>query len=146
MFVGRGRGGYHRDHGQGGAGETDARQLSAKEVETLANRLAALSEQDTMWDLIGDGMGLALSGGSLLICNWIYGLWKVGGGEGGGGHAYRASVDRFIQTLESLAELGVRLPSWGRDFVKRIYREGNSEADRLTHEARTGNVCVWRAH
>eukprot|EP00959_Pyramimonas_sp_CCMP1952_P420508 8808309-Pyramimonas_sp.AAC.1 len=84
----------------------DARPLSAKEVEKLAKRLAALIEQDTMWDLIGDGMGLELSGDPLLICNWINGLWKVGGGKGGGGRAYRARVDRIIQTLESLAELG----------------------------------------
>ena len=152
-FVVRGGGGARRERMKEDGEEMMARPLSAKESLKLAYRLAVLYEQETDWDLLNDGIGLEMAGDSLLICNWTNGLWKIDGGVGGGAYTYRARIDKIVQTFEDLAEFGIRPPSWGRDFVKHIFREGNGEADRLTHEAREGNVFrnlypehIWRAH
>ena len=102
--------------------------------------MAANNENEPTWDLSDDGIGLELTGDSLLICNWINGLWKIEGGEGGDGASYRRRVANIISLLEGLEEEGVRPPSWGHDFIRHIYRESNTVADELTHLAREGQI------
>ena len=133
------RGVHTQEEYEEGVEEAMARPVSEAQAEKLSKRLAALNERASVWDTCEPGIGLEMCGDSLLVCNWLAGVWKVGGGDRGEGLRYQVRVDRFISRLESLAQHGLRPSSLGRDFTRHVYREGNEWADRLTHLARDGH-------
>jgi len=92
----------------------------------MAKRLATLSERATVWDICGDGLGCELVGDSLLVCNWVSGVWSTGRGRHGDGVHYQKRVAALQDRLAHLSILGLRPSSLGADFVKREFREGNA--------------------
>ena len=137
--------------GGGGREREDSKRSCMEEVEALAfgctekaqRRLAAINDRATVWAEGEDGIGLEMIGDSLLVCNWADGVWRVGFGQNGNGFRYQSRVDALISCLDHLSSQGVRTSSWGADFVKHEYREGNERADRLTHRAREGDCFRW---
>ena len=143
IIRGEGGGGQGRDEYKDGCDHILGAELSGPAAEKMAMRLATICERETVWDLCDPGVGLELCGDSLLVCNWTSGVWKVGGGSNGEGFRYQDRVDRVVTKLDDLSKLGVRPSSWGRDFTKHEYREGNARADALTHRAREGDCFYW---
>ena len=90
--------------------------------------------RSTCWDFEGIGFPVEISGDSLLIINWLCGIWQVGD------HTYQKRVNKVINIMDGMSSMyNVRAASQGRDLFKHEFREFNGRADRLTHLAREGH-------
>ena len=104
-------------------------------LERLSKRIALHNMKSTKWDLVSGGVPLEVVGDSLLIVNWLCGRWRVEGKH------YADRVARAINTLDGLCSFfGARPAAAGYDIFKHDFREWNTKADILTHQAREGHI------
>ncbi len=81
---------------------------------------------------------MQIAGDSMLIVNWLNGCWKVYSKQ------YRERVAKLQDELEKLpAAKKVTAANLGENFAMHVYREGNVDADVLTHVARYSGFYSW---
>ena len=123
---------FNDDEEEGG--DQKRRKKNEEEItERLSRRIALHAMRSTCWDFEGFGFPVEISGDSLLIINWLCGVWQVGD------HTYQKRVNKVINTMDGMSSMyNVRAACQGRDVFKHEFREFNERADRLTHMAREG--------
>jgi len=102
-------------------------------LERLSKRIALHNMRETRWDITTRGIPLELVGDSLLIVGWLSGRFRAEGKH------YADRVAGAINTLDGMCSFfDVRHPAAGADLIRHGYREWNTKADILTHQAREG--------
>ena len=113
--------------------EAGDRELTEKQKEKLAKRMAFINENEVLWDEESPGIGLDIQGDSKLIVSWVNGRWRCTNRK------YQKRVDQIVSTLCRLGDcMNIRPSSLGSNLVRHQYREANCRADSLTHLAREG--------
>eukprot|EP00959_Pyramimonas_sp_CCMP1952_P064810 1353352-Pyramimonas_sp.AAC.1 len=73
-----------------------------------SKRIALHNMRCTQWGLETNGMPLDIQGGSLLVINWLCGIWKVLA------QVYQKRVDTLINKLDEMQDTySVRTPEAG---------------------------------
>eukprot|EP00959_Pyramimonas_sp_CCMP1952_P468203 9492822-Pyramimonas_sp.AAC.1 len=101
-----------------------------KELDRQAIILAALFSFETRWGTNSDWLCMELRGDSQCVTRWLTDRYKCLN------EVYTRTIASMQNQLYSLCKRHKLLsPEAGRDIWKRVYREGNEEADHETHLA-----------
>ena len=119
-------------------GRVEGRQQPPKsEEERLQDeekKRKVMMEQESTWDLTDNHATRAsFAGDSMLIVNWINGVWSVNQ------ESYRNRIARIHNDLEEAYRDGLKPAGRGADYTRHVFREFNEKADHLTRIARQGN-------
>eukprot|EP00959_Pyramimonas_sp_CCMP1952_P334194 6999105-Pyramimonas_sp.AAC.1 len=113
-------------------------EQKAKSDDKLSQRLAKLFLDESSWERVPGHLAVELKGDSQCVIRWLEGLYYTGN------IGYAAKVAKMQNLLCDLSvSCLLRLPEYGRNIFKWVYREGNTEADEMTWNARTGNCGIW---
>ncbi len=104
-------------------------------AEKLAKRIALHNMKATRWNLEAPGIPLEVVGDSLLVVSWATGRWRADN------KSYADRISKIINTLDGLcSSYNIRPPAPGMDLIRHDFREWNTRADVLTHQAREGQI------
>eukprot|EP00959_Pyramimonas_sp_CCMP1952_P226565 4737394-Pyramimonas_sp.AAC.1 len=89
----------------------------------------------TAWDISLEGPAVEFKGDSLLIRSWLQGKLRC---ESRGYCKRTAAIIDF--SFELAARFNLRLAALGRETWRHEFKEDNTRADELTHEAKSGRT------
>jgi len=113
-------------------------EQKAKSDDQLAQRLAKIFLDESSWESAPGHLAVELKGDSQCVIRWLEGLYYTGN------IGYASKVAEMQNMLCDLSvSCRIRPPESGRNVFKWVYREGNTEADEMTWNARTGNCGLW---
>ena len=125
---------FHEPKGGGGGGPPRTKTLSPDDE---AKRYASICDpaRQTRWDSVRPGIGVQMMGDSSTVVGWLNGNFRCNS------VGYSRRIESMQNNwLNGCRNYNARCPSLGANLWKHIYREGNTQADQLTWDARNNNV------